>query len=213
MEAMTSYHIFYLLSFCFSALQVSSEVKFPNSTSFVALQMGVPIARCDGYGLCENQEDGHVVFGETMEKHLFPPSIWIENTNGTRYNAGDPTRVDHRANATQLQIGDIIVYSANVIPVVRSAILLSAILPETEQNFFYRSIGAHPWFPIDEGSLDPRGVGYLVVQAPVLDPDSLFEPLAQDSLFAGVPAGLRSEVDPAIVIPSPTPDCRPDKYY
>lgn len=68
------YPTVYPLLFCFLSLLVLSEEVFLKATSFVSLETGDPLARCDGFGLCETT-DGWTVFGETMEKYLSPPSI------------------------------------------------------------------------------------------------------------------------------------------
>ncbi|KAL8669397.1 MAG: hypothetical protein Q9168_006009 [Polycauliona sp. 1 TL-2023] len=56
-------------------------------------------------------------------------------------------------------------------------------------------------------------LGYLVVEPPVPDPDTLFDTVAQDPLLAGLPSDLRSKVDPALVIPSPTTGCQRQKCF
>lgn len=55
--------------------------------------------------------------------------------------------------------------------------------------------------------LDPNdGVsfGSVYVNRPSPDPDTRFQSLLDEPLLAGIPTGLRSEVDPASLIPLPT---------
>lgn len=68
------YPTVYPLLLGFLSLLVLSEEVFLKVTSFVSLETGDPLARCDGFGLCETT-DSWTVFGETMEKNLSPPSI------------------------------------------------------------------------------------------------------------------------------------------
>lgn len=193
----------YTFLFCFLPLLVLTEVMFPTATSFVSLETGGPFARCDGFGLCE-KSDGGVCFGETMEKHLFPHAILLE-INGTIYSYEDSMKSTKIIDRSQLQIGDIVIYEEEFKRRLRSGILLTVVYKMTE-TLFYRQIGeAKGW--------NDTFLGYLVVEPPVQDPDSFFGSLVQDPLLAGIPTGLRSQVDPAVVIPPPTPGCRPDKCY
>ncbi|KAL8880084.1 MAG: hypothetical protein Q9198_002436 [Flavoplaca austrocitrina] len=178
------------LIFYFLPLVVLSELTIPTATSLVALQGEGPLAPCNGFGLCQKKDDGGVMFGETMEEHLFPPSIWIE-LNGTRYNAADPSRSEDRANSTLVKIGDSIVYDKENIPKLRSGIL-STFISSNNINLFSREIYEY------RGSIEPGRLGALIVQAPVQDPDTLFQSLAQNPLLTGIPTGLRPEVDPVI---------------
>ncbi|KAL8681772.1 MAG: hypothetical protein Q9186_002161 [Xanthomendoza sp. 1 TL-2023] len=52
-------------------------------------------------------------------------------------------------------------------------------------------------------------IGYMLVERPVPDPDTQFESLAQDKLLDEIPTSLRSAVDPASLIPTPSEDCNP----
>ena len=147
------------------------------------------------------------MFGETMEKHLFPGAIWIDTINGIRYNAADSTKTDDQAYPTQAQIGDIVVHRAEFIPILRSGMLSTVTKVATNGTSFYRDIA------VNRGSLEPEFIGYLLVQAPIPEPDTFFGSLAQDPLLAGIPTGLRPKVDPAMVVPSPNPDCKRDSCY
>ncbi|KAI4185937.1 MAG: hypothetical protein LQ346_005781 [Caloplaca aetnensis] len=57
--------------------------------------------------------------------------------------------------------------------------------------------------------------GVLYVNRPTPDPDTQFQSLLDQPLIAGIPRGLRSEVDPASLIPLPTPTegCHNRKRY
>ncbi|KAL8640620.1 MAG: hypothetical protein Q9226_008725 [Calogaya cf. arnoldii] len=194
----------YPFFFYFFALLVLGEEMFPEATSFISLETGAPLARCDGFGLCE-KNDGGVLFGETMEKHLSPPAIWVD-FQAKFLRTADPTNPSDMAEASQLQIGDIVVLDEDFKPRLRSAILQTTTYRWFDV-FYYREIIENM------GPSDSRDLGYLIVEPPVQSPDSFFESLVQDPLLAGIPTDLRSQVDPAMVIPSPTSGCRPDRCY
>ncbi|KAL8656990.1 MAG: hypothetical protein Q9226_002361 [Calogaya cf. arnoldii] len=168
---------------------VLGEGTITTATSFVSLDTGAPLARCDGFGLCE-KDDGGVIFGETMERHLSPPAIWIDYEWKFLYSA-DPKNPADIAEASQLQIGDIVVYDEDVKPRLRSA-MLQTVTYRWLDMLYYRIIAENT------GGSVPRAIGYLIVEPPVQDPDIFFESLMQDPLLAGIPTGLRSQVDPAM---------------
>ncbi|KAI4100197.1 MAG: hypothetical protein LQ339_005603 [Xanthoria mediterranea] len=194
-----SYYSAFSLTGYFFSLPVLSEAMSPTSTSFLSLQTGESFARCDGLGLCE-KFDGGVAFGEDMKKYLFPHAVWIRS-NGVFYNFADRTNSTNFTDPLRLRTGDIVTFKEAFVPRLSSAILATTV---------------NAW----EGALCNRRImgpgydfGYLVVEPPVPDPDTLFESLARDPLLAGLPSGLRSQVDPALVLPSPTIGCQRKKCF
>ncbi|KAL9032749.1 MAG: hypothetical protein Q9180_006326 [Flavoplaca navasiana] len=184
------------LLFCFIPLLVSSELMFSTATNTISLETGVPLARCDGFGLCE-KDDGGVGFGETMEGHLHPRAIWIDSEELSLKSTEEPSGVE---------IGDIVVFDGVSISKLRSGILSTTTYRATK-NLSRRYI----WF--NAGGQFPDLVGYLAVEPPVTDSGTVFESLVRDPLLAEIPTGLRAQVHPAMIIPPPTPGCKVDKCY
>ncbi|KAL8717751.1 MAG: hypothetical protein Q9225_005037 [Loekoesia sp. 1 TL-2023] len=184
---MMVYYTVYTVAFCLLPLRALGEVMSPDITSSVLLQTGLPFARCDGFGLCEKDDHG-VVTGETMEKHLTPHAIIVDPSGG------------NSTVSSQIQVGDIVVYSEEAKAKLRSGILSNLVQRQTNTSFI-RTID------VPDGGNRVKGLGYLVVEPPVPGPDTIFESLAQDPLLAEIPTGLRSKVDPASIIPTPTPGC------
>ena len=195
---MTNYQYF-ILAVWFLLLPVLGEFLSPTATSIISLETGGPFAPCDGFGLCE-RPNGGVFFGETMEKHLYPHAIWIESA-GVFYNFADRTNSTNFTDPLRLQIGDIVALKEEFVPILYSAALETAINPWIGALCKRRILGPG------------RDFGYLIVEPPVSDPDTLFESIAQDPLLAGLPSGLRSQLDPALVIPSPTIGCERKKCF
>ncbi|KAL8751183.1 MAG: hypothetical protein Q9199_006593 [Rusavskia elegans] len=188
----------------FLALLASGEVLYPNTTRSVSLQTGGPWARCDGLGLCD-KGDGGVMFGETMEKHLFPHALWIF-TDGNFHSAVDPANTADFTDRLLLQVGDIVIFEKEFEARLQSAIL---------STYVRFSDGLYVQLIADgQGTTaNPEWFGYLIVGPPVPEQDILFESLVQDPLLAEIPSVLRSVVDPGMVIPSPTPGCQPTKCF
>ncbi|KAL8915130.1 MAG: hypothetical protein Q9172_006950 [Xanthocarpia lactea] len=67
-------------------------------------------------------------------------------------------------------------------------------------------MGGYKRYITDTNGVD---IGHMIMERPIPDPDTGFKDLSQDSLLAAIPAGLRSEVNPASLIPSSTGDCKP----
>lgn len=184
------------LLFCFIPLLVSSELVFSTATNTISLETGIPLARCDGFGLCE-KDDGGVVFGETMEDHLHPRAIWIDS-EGISFRS--------TANPSGVEIGDIVVFDGAFVSNLRSGIL-----DTTAYRATIKLSRRYIWFNAGGESHDL--VGYLAVEPPITDSSIVFDSLVQDPLLAEIPSGLRAQVDPAMVIPSPTPGCEVDNCY
>ncbi|KAL8992351.1 MAG: hypothetical protein Q9169_007162 [Polycauliona sp. 2 TL-2023] len=93
--------------------------------------------------------------------------------------------------------GPIYVYKADDVSKLQSA-TLEAYTARALNGEFIR------WILEPHGS---RYIGWMTVKRPIPDPDTRFDILAKNLLLAGVPSGLRAEVDPASLIPSPTKGC------
>ncbi len=184
------------LLLCFIPVLVSSELMLSTATNTISLETSVPLARCDGFGLCE-KDDGGVVFGETMEGHLHPRAIWIDS---------EQLSLKSTENVFGLEIGDIVVYDGASISKLRSGIL-------TTTTFRAAKNLSRRYIVFNVGGPRPEGVGYLAVEPPVTDSSTVFESLVRDPLLAEIPTGLRAQVDPALMIPSPTPGCQVDTCY
>ncbi|KAL8871480.1 MAG: hypothetical protein Q9174_002691 [Haloplaca sp. 1 TL-2023] len=61
------------------------------------------------------------------------------------------------------------------------------------------------------GSDERYLAGYMYIDRPVPDPDTLFDSFAQDPLLKEIPTALHSELNPASLLPEPTPGCSEDK--
>lgn len=150
-----NYYIVFSLAVWFFPLPVLSV--FSVATEFLSLQTEVPLARCDGFGLCE-KDDGGVVFGETMEAHLLLPTVWI-----------DPMEANH--HSAPFKIGDIIVFDEQDLPVLRSGILDTMV-------YRWRERMSRRQIMVNTGGRDTRRVGYLIVDVPSSSPDTIFESFA-----------------------------------
>ena len=173
-----------------------------NSTGSVSLPPGRLFTRCDGFGFCEKDDHG-VFFGETMAQHLFPHAIYIDPTGfGWLHPDSDPAT--QTPPVSLLQIGDIVAFSDEYKQRLSSAILATSIYKWTEELFLQEI--CEPG-----GGQYTRTLGYLVVERPFPDENMIFTQLAQEPLLAGIATGLRSEVDPSSLIPSPTSGCAHDE--
>lgn len=108
--------------------------------------------------------------------------------------------VDFHEDFPSARPGDIFVDFARNKPEVSSAMLGRTISPKSGDRWVR-------WIDTDSG----EKIGFMFVERPVPDPDTRFESLAQDSLLAGIPTGLQSEINPASLIPSPTSGCATNK--
>ena len=110
------------------------------------------------------------------------------------------------------RIGDVILYSDKKVDVeelLNSAELGPSIFkeppgdkktPEVNANLYFRRV------QFKEGTNNK--IGYMITTPPNPDPLSQLGDLTQGPLLNGVPAGLRSEVNPAVQVPSPTQGCK-----
>ncbi|KAL8856007.1 MAG: hypothetical protein Q9178_007377 [Gyalolechia marmorata] len=139
---------------------------------------GPPFLQCFS-DLCwtDYKASGSMV-GEPLARYITP------DTNITVVDSSD---------SPSALAGDIVVYTPDHLPRLESAVLGTTILPRFDD--FKRYI-------TDTDGVD---IGYMVMERPVPDPDTIFK---EDSLLAAIPEGLRSEVNPASLIPSSTGDCK-----
>ncbi|KAI4235232.1 MAG: hypothetical protein LQ349_003307 [Xanthoria aureola] len=95
--------------------------------------------------------------------------------------------------------GDIVLYNANDESHLDSAVLGATILrsPGSAPDAFLR-------FITDTAGKD---IGYMNMERPVPDPDTLFRDLSQDPWLDTFPTGLRSALDIASLIPTRTESC------
>ncbi|KAL8950016.1 MAG: hypothetical protein Q9222_003925 [Ikaeria aurantiellina] len=93
--------------------------------------------------------------------------------------------------------GDVLVFNAEDIPRIRSAIVSDIVSPYNVTRFYRRFYD----------SRDGRSMGFLFAHTPVPDPNTLFARSGKDPLLAGAPQGLREQVDPVSLIPAPTDGC------
>ena len=185
------FYLLYAAALCLFPLRGICETFYSNkTTSFVSLPTAAPWADCDSFGLCEKDIYGGIL-GETMEKYLTP---------NIKVFGGDP----YAAETLQLREGDVVVYNEEAKIRVRSGILMSLVVPITGDLFIR-------YIVVPIGGNNTEGIGYLVVGRPVPDPDTIFESLAQDPFIAEYSMELRASVDPALIIPSPTPGCAAHK--
>ncbi|KAL8686091.1 MAG: hypothetical protein Q9218_007353 [Villophora microphyllina] len=155
----------------------------PTTTKSTAVSSTTRAAHCNADGICATDTGDHYS-AEPLEDYLSPDST---------------IRIKTELKSMTARYGDILVNEAEDIPRIRSAMLLTAISRMT-------------WTPVLFGrviadSYDGKGIGYMIVDRPIPDPDTRFGTLANDTLLAGMPSDLRSLVDPRSLIPSPTKGC------
>ncbi|KAL8992353.1 MAG: hypothetical protein Q9169_007164 [Polycauliona sp. 2 TL-2023] len=136
----------------------------------------------------------------------FPELCWVDS-KGSGFMAGEPlagymgpeTNVSIQAQSGEQsnRTGNIVLFSADKESHLDSAMLGATIIREPAVNRFKRYI-------TDTAGKD---IGFMIMQRPNPDPDTLFQKLAQDPLFETFPANLRSAVDPQNLIPPRTESC------
>ncbi|KAL8964950.1 MAG: hypothetical protein Q9183_004121, partial [Haloplaca sp. 2 TL-2023] len=111
------------------------------------------------------------------------------------------------------RVGDVILYSNSKLEVedlLETAELGPSIFknppgdkktPEANANTYFRRV------QFKEGTYQKSG--YMITTPPSPDPVSQLGDLTQGTSLNGVPKGLRSEVNPAVQVPSPTQGCQP----
>lgn len=183
---MTVYSIFYLfLSYCASLIVTTSSVTLPSMTKSVSARNS--ILPCHDQGRC-HFGTGQSIRGENMERHL-GPNVTI-TYRGTGYDG------DFFPGHIELQDpGDIPKLPTAILAIMIHRWSSPAGIDGTSK-YFVRMI-------LD--SKNGADFGVLYVNRPTPDPDTQFQSLLDQPLIAGIPRGLRSEVDPASLIPLPTP--------
>lgn len=161
---------------------------FVDCQTTVPTQSPLPPPHCEK-GLC-SLDSGLFLIGEPLSGHIAPDAVIISLAE-----------FPHLSQIS-LKVGDLYVETAEDIPKLGSAVLVTALVRSRTSQRFTRRIANRRTGVI---------FGHLIVERPVPDPDIRFESLANNSLLAGVPIGLRAEVDPASLIPSPTIGCRTDE--
>ena len=107
------------------------------------------------------------------------------------------TNVSMAGSSAPVGIGDIQVYKAEYESQLDSAELGPTLLRYPTFDRFKRYI-------TNTAGVD---IGYRNMERPVPDPDTRFRDLEQEPLLDAFPSGLRSALDPASFIPSPTKSC------
>lgn len=178
----------YLLLSYSALLMVTLPVTSQNMTQRITPRLpSGPPANCTNDICWPISSNGWGVEGEPTTGHIAPDCNNV-------YLAVDKTENPHP--------GDIIVRKVEDVPKIPSAIIRSFIFPSTwlgQGLQFVRYIHES-----HKGTL----IGILVVMRPVPDPDTRVASLLNNSLLAGVPTGIRSELDLASLIPSPTVGCK-----
>lgn len=135
-------------------------------------------------------DTGGMIAGESMEHHMSQDTRILNITDYINRNVTS-------------QVGDIVAFSPEGAANLSSGILSKLVLRHDPTLFAQYISNSH----------DGNWIGCLMVDRPSPDPDMRFESLLDESLFAGVPADLRAEVDPALLIPTPTSGCSPDQCF
>ncbi|KAI4257852.1 MAG: hypothetical protein L6R42_005426 [Xanthoria sp. 1 TBL-2021] len=179
---MTTYGTIYLFLSYFAPLFVLGDDNVPISNE-------APVLRCDG-GICTLNTTGtnFELSAELLEKQIGPDVVIINQ--------------EEHFGKDSFKEGVIIVAYTHDVTRVSSALLSKTAVVDFgvyhQQTGFTQNLLDSP---------DGTVIGVVKVARPIHDPDTRFASLAQDPLLAGIPIGLRSEVDPAALIPSPTKGC------
>ncbi|KAL8670072.1 MAG: hypothetical protein Q9168_005367 [Polycauliona sp. 1 TL-2023] len=173
----------YLLLFYSILLSALSDDNTPSPKDS-------PGIRCDG-GICvlKTTDTNFELPAELLETHI-GPDIIIINLD------------EYHEDGFSIGLGVIAVKDTGNMDKLVSSILSKTATVKNEVyptgRYFTKNIN---------DSRDGTIIGIVNVPRPIPDPDTRFASLAQDPLLAGVPGGLRSELDPAVLIPSPTDGC------
>ncbi|KAL8992352.1 MAG: hypothetical protein Q9169_007163 [Polycauliona sp. 2 TL-2023] len=184
---MTVYGLTLLLLFYFT-------LSFALGDGTASGRKNSPTVSCDG-GICvlKTTDTDFELSVELLERHV-GPDVVIVNTD------------EYPGDGFSIGLGVIIVTDAAGVDTLASAILRKAAVLEEGV------IKIPPYFVQLIRNLEYGNMaGILRVERPTSDPDARFESLAQDSLLAGIPEGLRSVLDPEALIPTPTDGCDTNK--
>ncbi|KAL8725197.1 MAG: hypothetical protein Q9166_007505 [cf. Caloplaca sp. 2 TL-2023] len=121
--------------------------------------------------------------GEPLAGHITPDTVVLINSR----------------NFSGSRTGDIVIHNEQFISRLKSAELGTTLFRPSEDEFWRYITDPH----------DGTEIGYMNMKRPIPDPDTRFESLAQDPLLAGIPTALRSEVNPASLVPTATRSCGP----
>lgn len=128
-----------------------------------------------------------VIAGEPMEGHM---------TQDTRiFNV-----TDYANGNVAAKVGDVLSLYPETAGNLSSGILCNLIM-SMKPGFAQEILNSYNGY----------WIGLLMVDRPSPDPDSRFESLIVESLYDGTPEGLRDQVDPALLIPTPTQGCASDQ--
>lgn len=167
---------------------------FARGDDTVSVPDESPTMRCDG-GICVLNTAGtdFELSAELLEKHI-GPNVTIINTE------------EYHGDGFSIRKGVVAVRNADEAARLSSALLnRTAVLDHTvyvnhenSETRFTQSIA---------DAQDDAVIGLVNVDRPIPDPDTRFASLEQDPMLGVIPSGLRSEIDPASLIPSPTEGC------
>ncbi|KAL8856108.1 MAG: hypothetical protein Q9178_007233 [Gyalolechia marmorata] len=161
---------------------------------------GLPILRCDG-GFCDfNTTDTNLELpADFLEKKIGPNVVIV---NGEKFPKC----------CTPTAVGAIGVDNADQVARVHSAFLSKTAILDV--HIYSQGEAPSTWYTQNLlDSQDGTVIGLVNVPRPIDNPDTRFASLAQDPILAGMPTGLRSAIDPAALIPSPTDGCTTNKCF
>ncbi|CAL8585158.1 hypothetical protein XPA_010738 [Xanthoria parietina] len=168
---------------------------FADGDDTVSVPDEFPTLRCDG-GYCELNTAGtnFEPSAELLEKQIGPKVIIIntEEYSGDGFSIG-PGVIAVRNADEAARLSDALLH--------RTATLDDTVYQKSETLFTQNILDAH----------DDAVIGLVNVERPSPDPDTRFASLEQDPMLGAIPTDLRSEIDPASLIPSPTDDCDESK--
>ena len=135
-----------------------------------------------------------------------PQYCW-NDVNGSGTIADEPlanyitpdTAIWYVGNANESRDGDIFLMDEKYRPILSSAHMETSMLRMSNDTYMRTIFPPHSIRPI----------GYMQVGRPVPDPDATFGNPGLNPLLAGIPDGLRSAVDPAILLPPSSQSCDP----
>ncbi|KAL8895053.1 MAG: hypothetical protein Q9192_003877 [Flavoplaca navasiana] len=153
-----------------------------------------PGVQCeDGLCVLKTTDTNFELPAELLEKHIGPDVIII---NQEEYN-GDGFAIGKGVVAV-----DGLEEQARLVSAILSnaAILKPFVYPNDSRN-------RRDFLQVIKDSRNDTTLGIVNVDRPTPDPDTRFTILAEDPVLDGIPADLRSEIDPVALIPSPTEGC------
>lgn len=122
----------------------------------------------------------------------------------TRYLTLNTSFISWNATNSSRKVGDIV---PNWLNTSRKALMESLSSAYLEPTVYSDSSGFDIRYIRNLSAPSGIHLGFMYAEPPDPDPQSLFDAWNDDSKLAGVPTGLRSEVNPAALIPTPTAGC------